>query len=105
MNIQTPLTNQTNHAKTGLIIALAGLAQLVMLLLFSLMMLFFAPMLMCGSTLFAVPFSLGAIIFGWKGRKENPKMALAAILIGAALIPMAFGLAWIFGDLLYEATA
>ena len=66
---------KTDHATTGLFIALAGLAQIAAFLIFSIFMLFFSPLLMCGSTLFSIPLSIGAIVFGRRGRKEAPKKA------------------------------
>ncbi len=99
------LEKKTDHATTGLIVALAGLGQIVVFLILSVLMLFFSPMLMCGSTLFSVPFSIGAVVFGWKGREESPKKAWAAILIGLSLVPLSLFLAKYFGDLIFEATA
>ncbi len=96
---------KSNHAKTGLIISLVGLAQIIAFLLVSAVALFFSPIIMCGSTLFSIPLSIGAIVYGWKGREENPRMALAAILIGLSLVPISLFFANYFGDLIYKATA
>ena len=98
------MSNGTDHATTGLIIALAGLAQIAFFLIISLFMLFFSPIIMCGSTLFSVSFSIGAVVLGWKGRKESPKKAWAAILIGLSLVPISLFLTNYFGELIFKAT-
>ncbi len=94
-----------HHGQAGLLLALAGLVQLGVFVLMSLFVLFFSPLLMCGATIFSVPFAVGAIIFGWKGRKEEPGKAWIAILIGLILVPLSLFLAFYFGDLIYKATA
>ena len=98
------MNNKTDHATTGLIIALAGLGQIAAFLIFSMFMLFFSPLLMCGSTLFSVPFTIGAVVFGWKGRKESPKRAWGAILIGLSLVPISLFFTNYFGELIFKAT-
>ena len=100
-----PTTNATPPARTGLILALGGAAMILAGLLISLPMLFFGPVIMCSVTLFSVPIGLAAAVMGWKGRRENPRAALAAMLIGLALPPVAFALMWFLGELLYKATA
>ncbi len=96
---------QVDYATIGLLIALAGLGQIAVFLTFSVLILFFSPMLMCGSTLFSVPFTIGAVIFGWKGRHEKPIRAWVAIFIGLSLVPISLALASYFGNLIFEATA
>ena len=93
-----PTKKTTPSARMGLFLVLSGL-------LMSLPMLFFAPLIMCGVTVYTIPMALGAIVMGWKGRKENPKAALGAIFLGLALPPVAFALMWYFGELIYKATA
>jgi len=100
-----PTTNAAPSARVGLYLALGGVALILAGLLMSLPMLFFSPLIMCGITLFTIPIGLAAAVMGWKGRRENPKAALAAILIGLALPPVAFALMWYLGELLYKATA
>lgn len=95
----------TPPARTGLYLALAGAGLILAGLVMSLPMLFFSPLIMCGVTLFTIPIGLAAAVFGWKGRRENPKAALAAILLGLALPPVAFALMWYLGELIYKATA
>jgi len=103
-NPQRPTTNATPHARVGLYFALVGAGLILAGLLMSLPMLFFSPLIMCGVTLFTIPISLMAIVFGWKGRRDNPKSALAAILVGLTLTPAAFALAWYLGELIFQAT-
>ena len=98
-------TDKNQNAYIGLLLALAGLAHLIMMGVFSLFVLFFGALLMCGNTFFMVPFSLGAIIMGWKGRKEKPVVAWIAIAIGLSLVPLSLVLTAIYGELLYKATA
>ena len=92
-------------ARIGLLLALSGAGLILAGLLMSLPALFFSPFIMCGVTAVVIPISLIAVIFGWKGRKENPKAALGAIFLGLALPPTAFALMWYFGELIYQATS
>ena len=100
-----PTKKTTPPARTGLILALSGAGLVLAGLLMSLPALFFSPLIMCGVTVFTIPVGLGAVVMGWKGRRDNPKVALAAILLGLALPPVAFVLMWYFGELIYKATA
>jgi len=97
--------SSTAVARVGLILALGGLAILISGLVMSLALLFFSPLIMCGITVVVLPISLGAIILGWKGRREQPTLAWAAILVGLALPPTALALLWYFGTLIGQATA
>ena len=100
-----PTKKNTPPARVGLLLALSGAGLILAGLLMSLPALFFSPLIMCGVTAFVIPIGLMAVILGWKGRRENPKAALAAILLGLALPPVAFVLMWYFGELIYKATA
>ena len=100
-----PTKKTTPSARMGLFLALGGAGLVLAGLLMSLPALFFSPLIMCGVTLFTIPIGLAAAVFGWKGRRENPKAALAAILLGLALPPVSFALMWYLGELIYRATA
>jgi len=89
----------------GLFLALAGLGQLALFSLFSLFVLFFGALIMCGNTLYMLPFSFGAVILGWLGRKGNSKVAWTAIVIGLLLVPLSLAVAIVYAEILGRATA
>ena len=102
---QPPKKKSAPPATIGLLTALIGLGSVFTSAIASALLLFFGPLIMCGTTIFVVPLSLVAMIMGWKGREESPKQAWAAIIIGALLVPLSWGLLWIFGEILGRATA
>ena len=101
----TPASRSLSSAYLGFFLALGGVGVVLAGLLMSLVMLFFGPLIMCGVTLFTVPIGPAAAVMGWLGRKEHPKVALAAVLLGLALPLVALALTWAFGTILYKATA
>ena len=100
-----PQKKRTSLATVGLLLALVGLGSVLTSAVASGLLLFLGPLIMCGTTLFVFPLSLASVILGWMGREEAPKQAWAAIIIGALLVPLSFGLLWIFGEILGRATA
>ena len=95
-----PQKKHTSPAAVGLLLALVGLGSVLVSALVSGLLLFFGPLIMCGTTLFEFPLSLASVILGWKGREESPRQAWAAIIIGALLVPLSFGVLWFLIEIL-----
>jgi len=89
----------------GLTLAIAGIVTLAVTAGMSVLMLFFAPLIMIITAVSFIPYGVATIFFGWVARKRHAAMAWFSIIVGALLSPAAFALAILFGEIVGKATS
>jgi len=99
------LQQQESRGTVGLILAIFALVQAVIAAVGSFAVLFFAPLIMCGVSLYTLPLSLVAIVLGWLSRKQSPRLAWITIVLAILASLVAIGAALFYGHLVGEATA
>ncbi len=98
------LKQQDSMGILGLLLAAFALTQAVIAAVGSLAVLFFAPLIMCGMSLYTLPLSLVAIVLGWLSRKQSPRLTWITIVLAILASAVAVGSALYYGHLVGEAT-